>query len=448
MRKSVKLILLLLGVLLILPIHVFAEDYEAKIGNNNYATIEEAISAAKENEEIVLLKNISSGSRIEIPSGKNLIINLNGMQIDVDIINSGTLTIKNGTVSYIKNVEDGTLNLDGVTCEETSVLSGIRNYGIATIKNSTFDLNLSITNTGGMFMNYENATLTIESGTYTSSNIVNFYNYGNMIINGGTFVINDSNIGNRNYQTLTINGGIFKNAEGTFLENDGGNIIINDGVFTSKTVAENYMMYENSNITVNGGTFHTNGVAFSNSILSKNSKILLNGGQINMTGEDYVINESGENNTIQISNTNIDAFNSIGISLESDCVFIVGTDDDTVKKDVPLINIPNGTISGNDGDFQFYDGTINLKSKINENNIKITTPSYYYVHYDTNKDKTLDAYLSNQKQNVTTMTVAETSSTEVENPNTADINVLAYIVVGILVFIIFGISYKKIKSMQ
>lgn len=75
-----------------------AETKVAKIGDVEYATLQEAIDAAKNGEEVVLLQNVKEHVRVSDTS--NVVLNLNGKTIDNDdsdaatIENLGTLTIK------------------------------------------------------------------------------------------------------------------------------------------------------------------------------------------------------------------------------------------------------------------------------------------------------------------------------------------------------------------
>lgn len=436
MKKKFYLSLLFMLGAFLLPIGVNASsgDVACKIGTNEFSDITIAINTAQNGDEIILEKDVST--KVEIPADKKITININGKMITSIVENNGSLTIKNGNITNMKNLESAFLIMDEIACSTSSCL---RNSGTATVKNSIFSYQSSISSTGATLYNEKSGTLTIESGTYKSQKQVTFYNHGNMIINGGSFELNDINLGNKNTKTLTINGGVFKNSNGMCLENNSADLIINDGTFTCNTVAENYLLSENSNITVNGGTFNTTDTAFSNTMTSKNSTILLNGGKINMTGTDYVISDDGTNNTIQIIQTNIDAFKSKG--LFSDNTFIIGKDDGTVKKDIPLINIPNGIMQIT-GTFKFYDGTINLREKMNQN--KIITPQNYYVSYDTNTDKTLNAYLKDKSQIVTTVTVEDKNHEKVENPKTGDSNIIYLSILAIFMILGIGISSKKI----
>lgn len=63
----------------------------ATVSENTYATVQEAVDAI-ENEGVIVL-TADTTENIEIPKGKNIIINLNGNKI----INNGTLTVTDNT---------------------------------------------------------------------------------------------------------------------------------------------------------------------------------------------------------------------------------------------------------------------------------------------------------------------------------------------------------------
>lgn len=458
MKKKIYLSLLFIMGLLLFPIGVNASsgDVLCKIGEVEFSDIATAIETAKDGDEIILVKDMSS--KVEIPAGKKITLNLNNKKVTATLTtgikNSGTLTIKNGSIyggmsaSGIENLENATLTMDAIKCEDVSTGLCLKNNGTAQIINGTF----SSEENANLIKNLEKGKLTITSGTYTSK-LSNFQNYGEMIINNGTFEATYNLNTNENYGKLTINNGTFNVPNSYAITNTAGEVFINGGTFNCKSVAQNYdpnyakdNYTKTSKIAVTGGTFNTTSTAFANASFSLNSTILLNGGKINMSGEDYVISEHNGKNTIQIIKTNIDAFKSKGLFLNYKSTFIIGEDDGTVKKDTPLINIPNGTIamSGTKGTFKFYDGTINLKSKINQNTVQLTTPKNYYVSYDTNKDKTLNAYLKDKKQSVTTVTVEDKNHAKVENPKTGEFNIVYLSILAIFMILGIGISSKKI----
>ena len=122
----------------------------AQIGETTYETLESAIQAAQNGEEIKLLEDIQLEEEMIIDTGQNVILNLNGKTISSTslntIVNNGILTItgtgiirneiENGTVIY----NTGTLNL------ENGVITTNKNGGKA-VQNVTENASNSESNT-------------------------------------------------------------------------------------------------------------------------------------------------------------------------------------------------------------------------------------------------------------------------------------------------------------
>ena len=101
MKKIVKITICLLLLLNIKP--VLADTAVAKIGTTNYNSITEAINAASENAEIILLQDRLE--KIEIPEGKKITINLNNHTL----MNSGAVVLSDWYIIY----NNGNLTLKG-----------------------------------------------------------------------------------------------------------------------------------------------------------------------------------------------------------------------------------------------------------------------------------------------------------------------------------------------
>ena len=177
-------------------------NIEARIGRTTYTLLENAIDAANnyigtsnDQIKIYVLKDIVKDFTLEIPSDKNIIIDFNGF-------------------SY-----SGTVNGDL-----------IHNYGRTVLMNS-YDMGSVTCTPDGFIVNEMNASLTIDSGSYTCAESGNITNI----------------IDNKIDATLTINNGTFTNTEkGNVIDNNGGIITINNGTFTgnvktpAQTVINNY----------------------------------------------------------------------------------------------------------------------------------------------------------------------------------------------------------------
>ncbi len=185
MHKIKRLFVLVLAVALFaaMAICVSAADEQAKIGDTPYATLQEAIDAASENDKIVLLKDVniviaadaSSGYGIVVGANKKLTLDLAGYKLSyvtykntttAGIYNSGDLTIMDSSASgsgiitnesvspdtqdipgYASNtiVNCGKLTINGGTVENVTVGGGAA-YAIDT---SYYTQNTSITVNGG-----------------------------------------------------------------------------------------------------------------------------------------------------------------------------------------------------------------------------------------------------------------------------------------------------------
>lgn len=230
-RKSAKLLAWLIALAVVftmtLPSSVVwaaednASDKAAKIGDQEYATLQKAVDEAKGDATIQMLKDVQED--VTIAEDDTITIDLNGKTITNEtkthtITNEGNLTITGEGIvdnvthqtAAIHNAQGGTVVLNGGTYTrskengQSAEASGgnsfynIRNYGKMTI----------------------NEGVTVKQDGHFSSLIENGYYDGNqntakinaeMIINGGTFEGGLNTIKNDDYGVLTINGGTFKN---------------------------------------------------------------------------------------------------------------------------------------------------------------------------------------------------------------------------------------------
>ena len=102
-----------------------AGEAVAKIGEETYTTLTEAVSEAQAGETITLLKNVSLDAALTIKAEKDIVLDLGGFTLDVtpstgnfSLINYGTLHLKNGTVTKSNKYgiyNEGTAEITGVT---------------------------------------------------------------------------------------------------------------------------------------------------------------------------------------------------------------------------------------------------------------------------------------------------------------------------------------------
>ena len=309
-----------------------APAYVAKIGEQGYATLAEAVAAAQNNETITLIDNVVLAEVVTIPAGKTLTIDLNGKAISMEesiittayaINNLGNLTIKDG-------VGGGSINARGiyngygdsaanVATAKITVLSGtinakgtngggaaIFNYGVADIQGGTFTsvasyaialqtastmtIGENAIITGGI--NSWQSTLTITGGTISndkSGKHVVYAGESAVTINGGTFHNNNSGnatiMASGSTAAVEITGGTFTlnivNAASSYLidATSSATYTISGGSFTGGIRAQGGTKYE-----ITGGTF-TNEYGNYN---------VYEGGDINISGGTFTGNYAQE----------------------------------------------------------------------------------------------------------------------------------------------------------
>ena len=201
----------------------------------NFASLSDAIAAAKDGDTVTLLadttEDVTINKNITLDLGGKTLTNTNAGKATISVT-GGTVTVKNGNVvggtSYY-NIEvtkdsNANLTLEGVTATAgNNGSSMIDNYGTLTITSGTY--------TGGLdtVKNEPNATLTINGGTFTLTKGTSkgftgvVFNYGKLTITGGEFTQSDKSAPYGQAQVIhtdksgsavpstTITGGTFKN---------------------------------------------------------------------------------------------------------------------------------------------------------------------------------------------------------------------------------------------
>lgn len=177
--------------------------------------------------DILLTGDITlSGDELNVAAGKNVNLDLNGKTLTVNaldpISNNGKMTIVNGKVvaNYGENTRrciynHGEMTINGVEFVQTYDKKGaaINNEGKMTINDATVDaVFYSIWNSGA------NAELTINGGTYTTTNNValrDTWAYTVTCLKGAK---------------MTINGGSFKGNHGVIAA-EGGEVVLKGGTY-------------------------------------------------------------------------------------------------------------------------------------------------------------------------------------------------------------------------
>ena len=164
----------------------------AKIGDNEYATLQEAVNAATEGQTIVLLKDVDASSGVTV--GKKIVLDMNGKKL------YNTVDIWDTSWSLISVQANGDLTITG-------------NGTFAAKENDCYAVDVQ-----------DGGKVTIQNGTFIGNIHAVYVLTGTAIINGGTytvqqkfseakpydFVLNcyDANHTNGT-ATITVNGGEF-----------------------------------------------------------------------------------------------------------------------------------------------------------------------------------------------------------------------------------------------
>ena len=319
------------------------EGTVAMIGAREYATLPDAITAAKAGDTITLLKDTKED--ITIPSGKTITLDLNGKTLtnvdDHTILNNGNLTITGtGRVDNISHAKGalynkGTVVINGGTFDrskengKTSNDSGsnswytIKNVGSMTIhdgatvqtagnnaalgkfsslvSNGYFDANDYSTNKG-----LDQPILTIDGGTFRGGlNTIKNDDRAKLTINGGTFS-NYYQAVVQNHNIAEITGGTFTaasdaNAEtygiyncGCGAEIDLGTLTVSGGTFTGATYAVAEVSSLNAAVNISGGQFAGTKAAIVKSSTSK-ATIAVSGGTFSSDPSVHVVGNGNTN---------------------------------------------------------------------------------------------------------------------------------------------------------
>ena len=219
-----------------------AAEKVAKVGETEYATLQEAVNAA-DGKTVQLLQDVTASITIE--SGKTVTLDLNGKTLTNEDNEDGKHTItNNGKLTIVDTSAAKSGKVDNVTHGKGAVV----NYGVTVLNGGTFERSQE----KGKYSPYGNGG----NSWYTIAN------YGKMEINAGVTVYNNGGYSSmiRNggegpdASTLIINGGTFSGGINTVKNDEAGVLVINGGDF-SNTVQ--YVIMNWHKTTINNGTFET-----------------------------------------------------------------------------------------------------------------------------------------------------------------------------------------------
>ena len=222
----------------------------AKIGEVGYSSLQAAINDTNDNDIVVLLKNVNED--VIVPAGVALTLDLNGKTLTN--VSSDTITVEKGASLTVTG--------EGTVDNKSNGRAAIFNNGTVVLNGGTFDRtsetgeSADISGGNSWYTICNHGIMTINDGV----TVKNTGSFSSMIENG-YFSYNDSNTRNGHNPsvneanpTLTINGGEFIGGLNTVKNDDGGILNIKDGNFTNTTQAA----VLNWNVaTIDGGYFET-----------------------------------------------------------------------------------------------------------------------------------------------------------------------------------------------
>ncbi|MBR4350888.1 MAG: InlB B-repeat-containing protein [Bacilli bacterium] len=189
------------------PVESGEEEFVAAIGNAKYTTIQNAVNAANNGDEIDLLVDINQQNIVNIQENKTVTIDYNGHKVitysDKYLFeNNGNLTIKDSVNEKPKNTfygdkyiyNTGTLDLNNIYIENRVYAQSIidNNEGTITMNDVRLDFGSEISSKKGV-ANSENGNITV------TNSILNMTNANSLFDNNGTLTLKNNTIANNAY---------------------------------------------------------------------------------------------------------------------------------------------------------------------------------------------------------------------------------------------------------
>lgn len=408
----------------------------AKIGENTYTTLENAIQAVSDDTEntttIELLKDIYPIKTITISENKN--IKLDCKSFTIRSLFKEVLFENNGKLEIISDKDkDDTCTTTAriFTYANSSLINNKKDMSIGKLDlnyyvNGEKYSNISkyqkaIINTGNLSINGTN----ISPGDYEYLSLISNEENGKLVVNGGnikaknsirTTGIYNTSTRNDNDQAIIIESGDICAGNGIYNVST-GNIIINDGTIKSNTSYTGRSIYNSSTskVIINNGTIKNysplefkdgeliinNGTVCSVIDLYNSAYLEVNGGEIQSGGSSAIdINDENSSAKIKggiIKNTSYSTIKNKG-NLEIEGGIIQNTNNSvnygTAIENSKTATISGGTITGyrgilNSGTLQVNKGNITgtgqngisssgtLTLGLKDGSVDITTPSIY-----------------------------------------------------------------------
>ena len=288
--------------------------YVATVNGVGYATLAEAIAAAKDGDTVTLIDNLDiSTTGLTIAATKTVTLDLNGHALKAANTNTGNIKVlgkltlcdstdteKNGTgtgkvwtdTPYIYNKQDkvliaaidgGTFTMESGLIDTASSIEDNANNGqfAVSVQNEHADATVIIN--GGH----------IKAGWYAvAGNGTDITYNGNITVNGGILEsVADYAIYHPHTGTTTVNGGVIFGAAGGISLNR-GKLIVNDGTITSKGTGTTGNWGD--------GTGNQQAAAINVNAAYETTAVEIKGGKITAE-KDAILLTNGRNGTVAVS---------------------------------------------------------------------------------------------------------------------------------------------------
>ncbi len=277
------------------------DECGGKVTINNNVVVPVPVSSADELQaalanggEVVLTADVVLGQKVNIPAGKEVTLDLSGHKLagafdnqggSALIDNSGSLTVKNGTIVSLAEHPDVDWGTEGFPAYATNTIS---NKGVLVIEDSAVIENQTAVGGASYAIdNYAGATLTVNGGTIKAQDVAirmfsgSATSENKVVINGGTIT------GKRAVwvQLPSNNSAV---APKTTLEINGGELT---GISNLAIYSYSYgNSFANTNVTITGGTFNGD-VAFGGGYKGDQEKVSVTGGTFNAKLGRYLEND-------------------------------------------------------------------------------------------------------------------------------------------------------------
>ena len=303
MKQRILAILLSLTMMFTLVPTAMAEGETAvaKVGNDEYETLAEAVANAEIGDTIVMTADTDiSKTGLSIVSSKDITLDLNGYEVKA--ANTGAGNIKVYGKLTLKDSTDTSANGEGHGKITTVTKTYIRNQadqpiiyavnGDFVMQSGLIDTATGITNNSadgqfgvGVQNETADASVTInggkiKAGWYAVAGNGTLLNHdGNITVNGGILEsTTDYAIYNPQKGTTTINGGVIYGQAGGIAINC-GSLVINDGMITSKGIG-NTGSWGDGTGGLNNAAIHANAEYGDVSVSIKGGKVTAEGNAV------------------------------------------------------------------------------------------------------------------------------------------------------------------------